>query len=260
MTARALFLVLLAATGCARPARIPRAPEAGEATFKVLTYNVNYGLAGDTRGLDAIRGADADLVLLQETTPRWEEAIRRELADVYPHMAFHESGGAGGLAVLAKRPFEDGGVLPAESWFPAWIVRAETPVGTVQVLNVHLRPGFGDKGGVVSGYFTTPKIREKEITAFAGKLDETLPTLVVGDFNEDEDGRALKTLEAKGFTSALPEFAPKAKTWRWKLRVGKLTGRLDHVAYDERLEPLSVEVLDEGRSDHLPVVAVFSRS
>ena len=32
---------------------------------------------------------------------------------------------------------------------------------------------------------------------------------------------------------------------------------LDHIVYDGRLEPLSVEVLDAGRSDHFPVVGVF---
>jgi len=257
---RPLVLLLLAAAGCgAPPLRIARPPKAGEPTLRVLTYNVNFGLAGDREGLNAIRAADGDLVLLQETTRRWEEAIRTDLADLYPYMQFHHSGGAGGMAALAKRPFEDGGVLPAESWFPAWIVRAQTELGTVQVLNIHLRPGFGENGGVVSGYFTTPRIREKEIAAFAGRLDETLPTLVVGDFNEDEDGRALKRLEANGFRTALPEFAPKAKTWRWPTSLIDLTGRFDHVVYDARLEPLSIEVLEEqGRSDHLPLLAVFT--
>ena len=32
---------------------------------------------------------------------------------------------------------------------------------------------------------------------------------------------------------------------------------LDHIVYDVRLEPLSVEVMNAGNSDHLPVVGVF---
>lgn len=254
------LVCLVAGQGCSsRPTRSARDPLPGEKAFQVLTYNVNFGLGGSAEGIEAIRNAGADLVLLQETTAEWQSAIERELAGEYPYMAFHHvRGGAGGLGVLSRAPFTDAGVLPAESWFPAWNIHAETPIGTLQVLNVHLRPGFGDKGGIVSGYFTTPEIREREITAFLKELDDDLPTLVVGDFNEDEDGRALKKLAAEGFRTALPEFDPKAKTWRWPTSVGNLTGRLDHVVYDESLEPLSVEVLDQGRSDHLPVLAVFA--
>ena len=103
------------------------------------------------------------------------------------------------------------------------------------------------------------RIHEQEIARFCQKLDRALPTLVVGDFNEEEDGRAVAYLARAewGMRSALPEFEPKQPTWRWPTSVGTLERRLDHIAYDVRLEPLSVEVLEAGRSDHLPVVGVF---
>ena len=225
----------------------------------VLSYNVNFGLAGDRAGIEAIRVADADLVLLQETTPHWERALREQLGADYPHMEFRHGAGAGGLALLSRRPFEDHGLLPAQSWFPAWVVHAQTALGTVQVLNVHLRPPLGEHGSVVSGYFTTPKIREQEISVFMSALDASLPTLVVGDFNEDAGGRALHKLQVAGFRSALPEFSPSAKTWRWQIGVGTLGSCLDHVVYNGQLEPIAVEVLELGRSDHLPLLATFTR-
>jgi endonuclease/exonuclease/phosphatase family metal-dependent hydrolase len=128
----------------------------------------------------------------------------------------------------------------------------------VQVLNVHLRPPMSDRGSIVSGYFSTKPVREREISAFAGALDPQLPTLIVGDFNESEQGRAGQWLARHGYRSALPQFAPYAKTWRWQTSVGTLRGRYDHLCYDARLTPLRVEVRDAGRSDHLPVVGVFA--
>jgi endonuclease/exonuclease/phosphatase family metal-dependent hydrolase len=103
-------------------------------------------------------------------------------------------------------------------------------------------------------------------------LDRALPTLVVGDFNEDEDGRAVAYLaraewndghDARSVNvnvkmkSALPEFAPDRPTWRWPTSFHTFERRLDHIVYDLRLEPLDVQVIDAGNSDHFPVVGVF---
>ena len=149
-----LLLCLLAA--CSTPRLEPRAPTPGKAALKVLTYNVNYGLGGDPLGVRAIRDAGADVVFLQETTAAWEEALRAELGTELPHMAFLHCCGAGGLAVLSKYPFEHGDYVPSPGgWFPAWRVVVDSPLGEVQVLQVHLRPPVSDGGSFVSGYFTT---------------------------------------------------------------------------------------------------------
>lgn len=227
-----------------------------------MTYNVNFGLGGDPRTLAAIRRAGAELVFLQETTPAWERALRRQLGDDYPHMAFRHFGGAGGLAVLSKHPFRDGGYIAnLEGWFPAWRVIVRSPVGPLQVLQVHLRPPVSDGGSVLSGYFSTRGTRLKEIARFARRLNTRLPTLVLGDFNEDAGGRAIAHLKSKGMRSVLDEYQPDATTWRWTTSMGiEVTHTLDHIVYSEQLRPLDARVIHAGRSDHLPVVAIFERS
>lgn len=57
--------------------------------------------------------------------------------------------------------------------------------------------------------------------------------------------------------NGLPQYAPDRPTWHWTTSVGTFERQLDHIVYDVRLEPLSVEVLNAGNSDHLPVVGVF---
>ena len=260
---RLAWFVTTFALACSGPERAARAPHPGRPHLTVMSYNVNFGIAGDPETLALIEGAGADLVLLQETTPAWEAAIRARLGPRYPFMAFRHSEAwpAGGLAVLSKRPFVDAQLIPSPvGWFPAWRIVAETPIGPVQALNVHLRPPLSDPSSFARGYFSTRKDRRAEIEAYVERLDRSLPTLVCGDFNEDEDGRAVGFLASRGMSSALPELRPDADTWQWHTSVGPIRSRLDHVVYDRaHLDPLDVRVLEAGSSDHFPLVAIFEK-
>ena len=261
---RVALLLLLAAfavlsSGCAsHPTREPVAPRPGLPHVSVMTFNVNFALADDAPTVDAVAGADSDVIFLQETTPTWEASLRPRLSASHPHMVFKHHPGAGGLAVLSRYPLKQVEYLPEENWFPAARVVVQAPVGPLQVLSVHLRPPISDRGSVASGYFMTPPVRRREIETFFTALDPQIPTLIVGDFNEHEGGRALRWLRGRGMRSALPEFSPYAQTWRWQTSMLSVGGRYDHIVYDPRLEPLSVNVRRTGRSDHLPVVGVFA--
>jgi endonuclease/exonuclease/phosphatase family metal-dependent hydrolase len=247
--------VAAAALGCAKKlSPRPPSPAPSGTRIRVLTYNVNFGLAGDPATVDAIRDATADLVLLQETNTGWEQALRRALGDRYPQMLFQNRGGAGGFAVLSRLSITDAEVIApsAEGWFPAGRVIVTTGFGPLQALNVHLRPPVSDGGSFVSGYFTTPGVRLREMQGFVGKLKPGLATLVAGDFNEEPDGDVTEFLASQGLMSILPRLAPGTPTWRWQTAVGTIRRQLDHIAHSASLEAVSA-----GRSDHLPVVAVL---
>ncbi|MBN2494644.1 MAG: endonuclease/exonuclease/phosphatase family protein [Deltaproteobacteria bacterium] len=250
---------LLLAAGCAQATRRPREPAPGVFHLEVMSYNVNYGLAGDASIIRVIRDADCDLVLLQETTPAWEDAIRKELGGQYAYIDFRHGRGAGGLGVLSKLRFTPGELIepPEGGWFPAWRLLLDSPAGEIQVLNLHLRPPVSDSGSVVSGYFETDAIRARQMAHYLERLDPDLPTLIAGDFNESRTGDAVARLRQRGYRSALPEFSPYQATWRWHTSVGTVSSQLDHIAYDRRLTPVDVRVLPAGRSDHLPLVGIF---
>jgi endonuclease/exonuclease/phosphatase (EEP) superfamily protein YafD len=244
---------------CATPSRSARAPAPGAPSFELMTYNVNSGTLGDASTLSAIRDEQADLVVLQETTPTWEERLRAELSRDYPYMAFRHAQGAGGLAALAKTSFRERELItpPPGGWFPAWRLEVSSSLGWVQVLCVHLRPQLSEQGSFLSGYFTTPGVRLSEISTYFGRLDPDRLTLIVGDFNEGPRGLAIGYLRRRGFASALAEFGSEP-TWRWPTSVGTVSAELDHVVYGPRLEPLEVKVVKAGQSDHLPLVARFA--
>ncbi|MCB9537896.1 MAG: endonuclease/exonuclease/phosphatase family protein [Myxococcales bacterium] len=245
--------------GCMEPPELtPRAPTPGVPHMTVMTYNVSASLARDPETIEAVGMADADIVCLQEVNSVWAESLQATYAERYPHMAF-QGEHTGGLAILSKWPFEDLGVADGfEGWHPAWHVLVETPMGPVQVLQVHLRPPISRRGGVGS-YFEIDEIHALEVETFSDRCLEDTPTLVVGDFNEAEDGGAITWLTARGYRSILPQFRPGQETWRYaKSLYGQTVDTLDHIVYDtQAFVPLNATVSYVGNSDHLPVVAMF---
>jgi len=254
-----LFPLLLAAAaaGCAHGLRKPEVPAGPSLT--VLTYNVNWGGYRADLSAQAIRDANADVVCLQETNPAWEAYLRANLGAVYPHMAFRHRDGAGGQAFLSRFALEDVAFMePQEGWFPGWIVVADTPIGRVQFLNVHLHPPLSESGSVSAGaYFETRAVRLHEIRQFHGRLRPEIPTIVCGDFNESESGSAVEWLTQQGMTDALSEFDRTTRTWEWPTSVYTLRNRFDHILYAKPLYCCSARVIRAGASDHFPVLAVF---
>ncbi len=229
------------------------------ADLTVMSYNVNFGGAGSRSTIRAIAKGRADVVLLQETNGRWERAIRKRLKRRYKHMLFRHCCRAGGLAVLSRFPLKDVAYLDAPTgWFPGWIVNVKAPGGTVQTLNVHLRPPVDDRGSWISGYFTTHGSRLKELRHYTAKLAADLPTIIAGDFNEAR-GPSLDLLLGRGMRNALHEHAPDTPTWRWPSPIGELSQQLDHVFFTPHFDARRARVLDAGRSDHYPVVVELNR-
>ncbi len=251
--------VAVSALSCAR--RQAQAPKPEQPHLRLMTYNVNFGMGGDASTLRAITELGADVVLLQETTPDWELALEAELDERYPHRLFRHCCGAGGMAVLSEYPILAEETIPAPDggWFPGWRLELDSPLGRLQVLNVHLRPQVSDGGGVVSGILVTPPVRRAQIEAYYNRLRPELPTLVVGDFNEGARGGAIEFLAARGFKTGLPEYHGSARTWRWNTSLGEVSSQLDHVLYDQQLDALDVHVMERGRSDHFPVLATIVR-
>lgn len=227
-------------------------------SLTLATYNVNYANAEDAATLDVIRGLPADVVFLQETNPSWEATLST-LRDAYPYLAWRHSGEAGGLAVLSRVPVAEKEVLPPPEggWFPAWRVVVSSDLGEVQVLNVHLRPNIGDSGSFVSGLVKTPAIRQREMAHHIEHIDTTLPTIVLGDFNESPEGGAVRLLERKGFRSVLVTMGVTDHTWAWRTPVVPMREQVDHIMVDHHVDVVVAQVRHVGNSDHFPVLATL---
>ncbi len=214
--------------------------------MRIATYNVNFGRPGHPRTVAAIRALDADALFLQETTPAWERSLRG-LAYAHARFRHWRPGRAGGHGLLARCPVAAEEVLDAPTgWFPAWRVVLEAPAGLLQVLAVHLRPFFSFGRGFHRKFFATHEVRRLEIETYMARLDPSLPTVVLGDFNEDE-GPALAYLRARGYRQAPPP-GHTWRLWRWQRAY-------DHVFFGPGIAVEEAAVVPAGASDHLPLTA-----
>lgn len=226
-----------------------------------MTYNLNYGNPEPESALTAIERADVDIVLLQEVTSEWKRVLSDRFATLYPHSIYRiHTRAAGGLAVLSKLPIttEELFASPERGWFPAERLVLETGFGALQILNVHLRPAI-DGGSWIKGFMTTPPLRRREIESYWRKMVKDMPTIVAGDFNEDLTGTAIAFLTKQGL-SRVDTKGP--TTWHYQVSThGKTSDLLkldiDHVMVDGRLSARDGTVLDEGHSDHRPVVVTI---
>jgi len=248
-----------ALSGCrsqpVRPEMTPTAPH-----FRVATYNINWGMPAPRETLRAIEATRADTVCLQEVTAEWVRYLLPHLREGYPYHEFRLWRGAAGMAIFSKMPFRSVTDLPPRAgWFPAWLIRAQTPVGEVEILNLHLKPPLSERGSVtISAYLDAGRIHEAEVRDFCTRMDGTLPRLVLGDFNEGDYGDGVGWLRERGMTDSLREFDRYTDTWKWRVSVATLKKRLDHILYSEELTCLDARVVPLGGSDHYPVVALFT--
>jgi endonuclease/exonuclease/phosphatase (EEP) superfamily protein YafD len=256
-----VFALVLAACSDHTDVREPGAPAKGQ--LRVVSYNVNFGLAGDPKGVRAIGPILGDIVFLQETNKEWEDAFVDAFGRRYPHHRFThpKEWPAGGMGVLSRYPIESIDELPSVGgFFFAWRVVLATNLGRIQVLSVHLRPPMSDGGSWVVGYFSTRENRLEEIEHHVAALDKKLPTLIVGDFNEESDGLALRRLDELGFGDATAQFNPKKPTWHWALSSGMtLRFQLDHMLHDVHFVPVASRIVEAGESDHVPIWTDFER-
>jgi endonuclease/exonuclease/phosphatase (EEP) superfamily protein YafD len=239
----------------------PAAPAQNE--LRVMSYNVNFGIAGDASTITAVEDARADIVFFQETNEIWEAALTKRLGARYPHRRFDPPTDwvAGGMGVMSRFPIVKLETLVApKAPFFAWRCVLDTPLGRIQVFNLHLRPPMSDGGSWVVGYFSTRDDRLREIQYHLEALDPKLPAIFLGDFNEEhEGGKALALLVDRGFGDAIGRFHGDRRTWEWP--VGRVTLRfqLDHILHDAHLVPTAAAIVEAGRSDHKPIWADFER-
>ncbi len=252
-----ILIIAPAFSGCSNLPRPDYNPP--QAHLTVLTYNINWGVPRADRVINYLSQCDADIIFLQETHEYWQEILENSLTSQYPHQIYRPWYGAGGIAILSQYRLSDIHLFkPEAGWFPALYAKANTPIGKIGLLNVHLRPGLSDKGSVsVSAYLKKGTVHKKELERFVQAIDLSEAIVIAGDFNENDKDDGVKYLEEKGFTNSLPLFNPKTKTWYWKTGLITLSNRYDHILFSGHLDCTGAGVSHIKASDHMPVRATI---
>ena len=258
---RALALLTVAPAFLSACCRLQGAQTPPGAHFSVLTYNVNREMPDPDATVRLIRERGADVVVLQEITEAWEGKLREALGEAYPHMLFRQYRRGGGLAILARSPVREAAYIESPAGkYPGWIVEADTPVGPVTVLAVHLHPPVDAQARfTLAALRWRPADRRREIEAYMRQLPADRPAVIVGDFNEARSGSAVRFAVDHGFIDALSRFDRCSPTWTTWLLILPISNRIDHVLYRAPLHCYEAMVAGGGGSDHRAVYAVLGR-
>jgi endonuclease/exonuclease/phosphatase (EEP) superfamily protein YafD len=246
------------------PAATSAKPRPGE-TLTLLSYNL-YVYNEDLPGTAAlIRRIDADVVVLQETIPAFEAALRDALGDLYPYMEFHVGPVGNGPGTMSKRPWTAGRYVPATNgWNGYWIGQFDLAGRPLQIANVHLHPtpfGSFDPRDAWAAYRGAEAVRLQQLGELAARLSALAPrsTVVLGDFNSLPGSATLRRASAMGFLDGLAPFAAgTSPTFHLGGAFFGIGFHIDHVLLGAELRPIAAAVIADGSSDHYPVVTTIA--
>lgn len=162
---------------------------------------MSYNLLGDDHPdvaaqMEIIRRADADIVALQEVSPRAAQAIDETLADLYPYRALYPHG-IPGSGLLSKYPIGqvEAFQLTEGALYHTW-AEVEIEGRTVTVISAHPPPpaynrrdGYWARGGA-------------EIQALTQMATSGGPALLLGDFNISDLTAEYEVMRSAGLVDA----------------------------------------------------------
>lgn len=222
-----------------------------ERTLRVLSANVQAGNRNSEAVLEAVRSADADVVLLLETDAWWDEQIAG-LYDGYPYHASSQPRAAHyyGMQVLSRLPLRDPDMLylfgEATPTLETLVtLRDGTPV---RFLGLHPRPPLSEPQPTT--------LRDGSIAAVAKRAAASNePVVMAGDFNAVPWSPIVRLAKrvagvedprvGRGFIAS---FDAESVWMRWPL---------DHILAQDAFSFLSFDRLGYTGSDHYPMVATL---
>lgn len=245
---------------------LPRAPREESADgLRVVTFNQ---LASNKRADDviaAIRAQHADVVALQELSPRVAAAAHQQLAGEYPFQLLQPATDPSGLGVLSRYPLEPQPVAPGTRYQH---VVLKVGVQSITLFNAHphvprvrLREGRVTRPWLQRGGYDT-SIRAQELNELLGAIDRTAgPLLVVGDFNLSDREQMYAAFDARLHDAFRETSWGFGHTFPKNGRFGSITipvplVRIDYIWSGGGIMPLETNVncADVG-SDHCMLVA-----
>ncbi len=219
----------------------------GDDEITLLTLNVEWTNRSDKEILDTIRGADADIVVVEEVDSWWRERLAT-LDDLFPYRYFDPVSSRPGVAVLSRT-----GAL-SEEWRPlqgrAFVTLRFQPVAKVfRLTALHALPPRSP---------LLYRARNRQLDGVAAHLarlerSEPLPTLAAGDFNTTPWSPVMRDfLERTGLVDVR---AGRGALPTWPSWNPLLCVPIDHILHSREIGVENVERLQLEGSDHIGLLS-----
>ena len=225
-------------------------PTAASSAPSFRIFNANVFAANDRTAdfAEEIRRARPDVVVLQESTPRFLAALDATgvLADL-PHRLTVSRSDPFAAAVMSRWPLRDDDVLSVRG--RPILIRA-----TLEFSPAPLRLFAFHAVSPVAG-FRQEWVEDLDALA-AAVGQENQPVIVAGDFNATWGHRGFRRVLDAGLTDAAADRGKAFKmTWPRNRRLVPPMLRIDHVMTTERLVVTWIGTGNGSGSDHRPLVA-----
>jgi endonuclease/exonuclease/phosphatase (EEP) superfamily protein YafD len=216
---------------------------------KILASNVYYANHQRRRIKDLVAEENPDLVGLVEVSSSWLHALK-SLRERYPYHFEVPDENYVGLALYSRLPLENARVLqlPGEQPTPAIAATLKLPGGDIEIVLVHPMSPIGAD---------FVRRRNEQIRALAEYVRAAgRPLVIAGDFNLTMWNAGYRPLVDVAKLHNARQGHGVGPTWPsvWRLGVP-----IDHILGTSAVRFRNFRVLGAVGSDHLPVLAEFSR-
>jgi endonuclease/exonuclease/phosphatase (EEP) superfamily protein YafD len=231
-------------------------PKARPTTARQIVRIMSVNLLGCNQRvaevIGEVRGADPDLLVLQEYRPHWHRAFHQALQPDYPHNASFIREDDFGLAIYSRLPFAgpvDFAVRLGDAGTPQARSVLRLADRDVALYNVHLMPPKG------LSWVMEQRREFADLLELLG--DEELPVIFCGDFNFTNASVFADELARLGLIDAHRSGGRgRGATWPVLSFFRYLPGiRLDHVFLSKELTSTRSWTGVGHGSDHRPVIA-----
>lgn len=233
-----------------------------DSTVRIMTFNLQ---APDEEGVQSlvalVRGADADVVALQEMSYAAAEGFAAELDDLYPHQALHpHDNGHVGQGLLSRYPVVTDEFQRHEDEEEMTVLghqRTTLSVDGTDVVfyNIHPIPPITFQAG-----FNVAQHTQALSDVIVKAKQESEPVIMLGDFNMTDQFHEYRRIQ-EAFTDAYKAVGDIGFGFTYPH--DKWTGvppflRLDYIFYSPAFLGVRADVgADSGSSDHAPLVATL---
>ena len=214
------------------------------ARLRILSANLNASNPHHERALRAIRAADADVLLLMEVTPGWEESLRA-LEQSYPHGAAVPRDDNFGIALLSRVPGTSiRFIYAADTGLPIVVADLELEGKPLRIIGAHPLPPMNRRAQAA---------RDEELRYVARQAaGGGMPVAALGDFNTTPWSPSFgELLRLGGLRDGRKGHGLKAT---WPCFFPPLLIPIDHCVVSGQVGVSSFEVGPDIGSDHYPII------
>lgn len=221
-------------------------------TLTVLTFNTANDFVPPESLSQFLGDSGADIIGLQELSPRNAAALSENLQEIYPYRVLHGKF-FDGKGLLSRYPISSHNLFTAVTPRPHLEAELEVEGQTVMAYVVHL-PAPNYRRMEAASPHCVP-----ELNVLLERV-KPAPTLFLGDFNTVEQSAVYRMMLATGFKDTFDEVGVgRGRTFPTRFQYVYIPlrpmVRLDYIWASHHFTPMSSYVGSGHGSDHLPVIS-----